>query len=87
MKLRTFAWTLQAPNAVEHATLTVEDAAVRPYVARLEAGARELGFSFTVYDEGVLPWAVLYGYDAATGQAGAGGCGLPECTTPVGVMP
>jgi hypothetical protein len=86
MKLQTFAWTPQAPNAVESATLTLEDAAVRPYVARLEAGAREQGFSFTVYDAGVLPWASLWCYDAVTGHADVH-CGLAECLTPVGVMP
>jgi hypothetical protein len=86
MKLRTFAWTPEAPNAVEHATLTVADVQVRAYVGKLEAGAREQGFSFAVYDAGVLPAAVLRCYDAVTGQADVH-CGLPECITPVGVMP
>jgi hypothetical protein len=86
MEIRTFAWTPEAPSAVEHATLTVADAQVRGYVAKLETGARDLGFSFAVYDEGAAPWASLWCYDAATGRAGVC-CGLPECITPVGVMP
>ena len=86
MKLRTFAWAAEAPASVEHAVLTVADAEVRGYLDRLEAAAREQGFSFTVYDEGVLPWASLWCYDADTGRAAAH-CGLPECITPVGVIP
>lgn len=86
MKLRTFVWTLQAPNAIEHATLTVADGEVRGYVVRLETEAREQGFSFAVYDLGVCPMASLWCYDAATGRAAAS-CGIPGCITPVGVMP
>jgi hypothetical protein len=86
MKLRTYAWELQAPGDVEHAEFILPDGKVRPYVTRLEAAARAQGFSFSVYDAGVLPWASLWGYDASTGLAGVY-CGLHGCITPVGVMP
>lgn len=86
MEIRTFAWTPGAPGAVEHATLTVADPEVRAYVARLEAAARDQVFSFAVYDEGTLPLASLWCYDAVTGHAGVS-CGLPDCITPVAVMP
>jgi hypothetical protein len=86
MEIRTFAWTAETPNDVEDATFIKPDGEVRAYVAVLETAAREQGFSFAVYDVGVVPWAVLWCYDAVTGRA-AVHCGLPECITPIGVMP
>lgn len=86
MNIRTYAWPLEAPNDIEHATLTLPDAEVRGYVARLEAAAREQGFSFAAYDEGVLPWALLWFYSADTGRSGVH-CGHPDCITPIGTMP
>lgn len=70
MDLRTFAWTAEAPNSVEHAVLTKADGQVPAYVATLEAAARDLGFSFAAYNTSVLPWEVLRFYDAVTGNSG-----------------
>jgi hypothetical protein len=70
MKLRTYAWTEQNPNAIEMAAPAVADAEVPAYIARLDTAAREQRFSYAAYDEGVLPWKVLRFYDAVTGQSG-----------------
>jgi hypothetical protein len=70
MKLRTFAWTPDNPDAVEHAVLTVADAEVPAYITRLDTEAREQGFSYASYSTAILPWAVLRFYDAVTGETG-----------------
>jgi hypothetical protein len=74
VKLRTYAWTTESPGAIEQAELTIPDTEVPGYADRLDAAAREQGFSFATYRTDVLVhpegWPLVRWYAADLGHGG-----------------